>query len=619
MDRAGGLVVGIDWGTETHSVCVLGAEGESVLEVTVKNEAKGIASLQERLRELEARHGASVRIGIESPSVAVARVLVKEGFHVFSINPKQSDRFRDRHSAAGAKDDRRDAWVIAQGLRTDPGCYRAVRPPSPFVVRLQQVTSSRKEVVDDLVCVASRLRNVMLDFVPDFVHVANDFQRDWVLSICERIVKKGATRVTGAAIGKILKKGRVKKPFDEVFAAIKADIGLSSNDLEAYRERCGHLVARIRLLKRQERECDKALDKLLHEAPEGSDERRQIDTLLSFPGTGPVVAATLMSRAPWAIAEGCYEALRQLSGVAPVTLASGKKKRVVQRRSCDEELRNALFLCAKAAVRSNVVFKNYAKKLAAEGKPFGQRMRVIGDKLLAAQCAALRAGRLFDETRLNGLTRSIAAAAGGTVVMGGVASTAQGAVANAEAAASSTDTTMTAAAAPAESAVANAEAITVPVVGTVAAYAGADAVGPSEVPAEDAVGADPEVAAPVLTAPRRVHPEDVKRIRNEVPVQEVLGELRPHTPPIGARLACPACGAYHAKVKRETNLLRCFGCKQNWNPIDLLVTYGGLSFPAAVERLRRRLAGAAYTVVGTPPSTPPGTAGGARSAPERVP
>jgi hypothetical protein len=32
---------------------------------------------------------------------------------------KQLDRFRDRYSVAGAKDDKRDAMVLADSLRTD--------------------------------------------------------------------------------------------------------------------------------------------------------------------------------------------------------------------------------------------------------------------------------------------------------------------------------------------------------------------------------------------------------------------------------------------------------------------------------------------------------------------
>ena len=38
---------------------------------------------------------------------------------VHAINPKQLDRLRDRFSVAGAKDDRRDAYVLGDGVRTD--------------------------------------------------------------------------------------------------------------------------------------------------------------------------------------------------------------------------------------------------------------------------------------------------------------------------------------------------------------------------------------------------------------------------------------------------------------------------------------------------------------------
>jgi transposase len=64
-----------------------------------------------------------VAVAIEVPRGAIVEGLVERGFNVFAINPKQLDRFRDRHSVAGAKDDRRDAFVLADSVRTDqPRC-----------------------------------------------------------------------------------------------------------------------------------------------------------------------------------------------------------------------------------------------------------------------------------------------------------------------------------------------------------------------------------------------------------------------------------------------------------------------------------------------------------------
>lgn len=50
---------------------------------------------------------------------------MERGFKVHSINPKQMDRFRDRFTLAGAKDDSRDAEVMAQRcapIRVASGC-----------------------------------------------------------------------------------------------------------------------------------------------------------------------------------------------------------------------------------------------------------------------------------------------------------------------------------------------------------------------------------------------------------------------------------------------------------------------------------------------------------------
>ena len=58
------------------------------------------------------------------PRGALVELLVERGFAVYAINPKQLDRFRDRFTPAGAKDDRRDALVIGDSLRTDPQAFR---------------------------------------------------------------------------------------------------------------------------------------------------------------------------------------------------------------------------------------------------------------------------------------------------------------------------------------------------------------------------------------------------------------------------------------------------------------------------------------------------------------
>ena len=90
------------------------------------------------------RRRGSRRTSRGSPSrPARRRDLMERGFVVHSINPRQLDRFRDRFSPAGAKDDRRDARVLGDALRTDIHAFRRLDPMTPEVIELREWSAKR--------------------------------------------------------------------------------------------------------------------------------------------------------------------------------------------------------------------------------------------------------------------------------------------------------------------------------------------------------------------------------------------------------------------------------------------------------------------------------------------
>jgi transposase len=93
--------VGIDWGSESHHVCVVNSDAQIVEDRKVRQSADGLAELHRWLSALSRDSGASVLVAIEVPHGAVVEVLLEHGYEVFSINPKQLDRFRDRYFPAG--------------------------------------------------------------------------------------------------------------------------------------------------------------------------------------------------------------------------------------------------------------------------------------------------------------------------------------------------------------------------------------------------------------------------------------------------------------------------------------------------------------------------------------
>ena len=116
---------GVDWASESHHVFLTDGEGRKIGEKIFKHGGEGLAEMGSWLLEVSrAADPGQIYIAIEAPHGPVVETLLERGFKVHAINPKQMDRFRDRFTLAGAKDDSRDAEVMASALRTDPRCFR---------------------------------------------------------------------------------------------------------------------------------------------------------------------------------------------------------------------------------------------------------------------------------------------------------------------------------------------------------------------------------------------------------------------------------------------------------------------------------------------------------------
>ena len=118
---------GVDWGSQIHCVFLTDGQGRKLGQREFKHSGEGLAEMAAWLMKASlAEEPAQVLVAIEVPHGPVVETLIERGFAVHALNPKQMDRFRDRFSMAGAKDDSRDAEVMASSLRTD----RRVFPPA---------------------------------------------------------------------------------------------------------------------------------------------------------------------------------------------------------------------------------------------------------------------------------------------------------------------------------------------------------------------------------------------------------------------------------------------------------------------------------------------------------
>src|ERR1700745_626122 len=88
----------------------------------------------------------------------VTAALLSAGITVWVISPNQVKNLRGRYGSAGNKDDRFDAFVLADTLRTDRARLHPLLPDTAATVTLRQTCRARKDLVAHRVAVANQLR-----------------------------------------------------------------------------------------------------------------------------------------------------------------------------------------------------------------------------------------------------------------------------------------------------------------------------------------------------------------------------------------------------------------------------------------------------------------------------
>ena len=195
-------------------------------------------------------------------------------------------------------------------------------------------------------------------------------------------------------------------------------VKLAPGTVEAATTHVQLLVERLALLNRQLANADRQLDRLVRQLaeaapapdpdastedePASSREPPDAAVLLSLPGVGTRVLATLLAEGGDAVRRRDYDALRCLCGVAPVTRRSGKSLLVTQRRAAQVRLRDAVFHWSRVAAQRDPV--SHGKYQALRARGHARALRSVADRLLNVACAMLRDRACFDPHRVGSAT-----------------------------------------------------------------------------------------------------------------------------------------------------------------------------------------------------------------------
>jgi transposase len=384
------------------------AHGEVCGIRSVEHTAGGVHEVIQWVLHHTAAVPAAIAVGLETARGALVDTLLECGFAVFAVNPKQLDRFRDRFTAGGAKDDRRDARAVADGLRTDRRAFRRIQADDARVIQLREWSRIVEELQDQEQRLANRLRDQLYRVHAAWLPLNPAADDPWLWTILgdtphpEAWATLPRRRITSA-----LRAHRIRRlTTDDVIAVLRQPrLQVAAGVADAVEARIASLIPQLRVVHDQrlsaERRVDRLLEWLAADPLDGeSREHRDVEILRSLPGVGRMVAATMLTEATGPMADRDYGTLRAHAGAAPVTKRSGKHALFVHMRyACKWRLREALYHWARTSIQHDAAARAYYDALRARGRGHARALRSVGDRWLRILIAMLRTRSLYDASR----------------------------------------------------------------------------------------------------------------------------------------------------------------------------------------------------------------------------
>lgn len=362
-----GLTCGIDWANNDHALSIVNAEGREITRKAITHDAAGLRTLVTTLQGAGARE-----VAIERPDGPVVQALLEADITVVVISPNQLKNLRGRYGSAGNKDDRFDAFVLADTLRTDRARLHPLLPDSPTTVALRQTCRARKDLVAHRVAVANQLRAHLLIVFPGAVGLFASLDSPISLAFLTRFDCQtradwlSATRWANwlASVGY---SGRTDPAalHTRLTTAPRGAPGISGADITTT------YVAILTTLNTQIKTLDESIATQLAAHADAH-------IFTSLPRSGTFRAARLL--AEMGDCRGRFptpEALACLAGVAPSTRQSGKVKHVGFRWAADKQLRDAVCDFAGDSRRANPWAADLYNRARARGHDHPHAVRIL--------------------------------------------------------------------------------------------------------------------------------------------------------------------------------------------------------------------------------------------------
>ena len=399
---AGGVFAGIDWAVADHVACVVDMAGRVLDRFSAAHDKAGIEMLIARLR----RSGVT-EVAIERGGGVLVEALLAAGLTVVVVSSHRVKNLRARYRSGGGKDDRFDAFVLADTLRTDRARLRPLVPDAPATLALRAAVRARRDLVAHRVAACNQLRAHLAVAFPAAVGLFFDLASPISLRFLACFGSQDAAadldeQAIAAWLKTIPERGKTA-PASVLCARLgAAPDGVTGEEGAAHAVITAALAATVGMLAAQIKILEAGIGIQLAAHPDAH-------IFTSLPRAGLLRAARLLaeigdcrSRYPGP------QSLAALAGVTPVTRESGTHTSHAFRWAVNRPLRDAICSFADGSRHASPWAESVYQAARSRGKDHPHAIRILGRAWIIIIWRCWQEGTAYDPARHTALQHILA-------------------------------------------------------------------------------------------------------------------------------------------------------------------------------------------------------------------
>jgi transposase len=360
---------------------MLNQAGSCLAQTSLPHSQEGFWQIESLRQKLGVAAGECV-VGLETAHNILVDFLWDQGYaQLYILHPSLVQSSRGRFRASAARNDSSDAWLLADILRTDQHRLLPWQPDSLLTRQLRAKISFVSFLTRSIVKMTNRQRALLHRYYPAAVDLFSSLQT----SIAQQFIQsfpspQAAARLDLADFQAFAHRHRYThtRKLPGILAKLqqpfpKADLGI----VLACQQEAQILAGLLLDMMASKKALQQEVSDLFDQHPD-----RHI--YASLPGAGDYLQPALLAkfgddrnRFPSA------SRVQTLAGTCPVTVSSGKRKRVQFRFACDHEFRHIVQQWARLSLRSSVWANAYYAQVRPPCHSESHAFRCLANRWLA--------------------------------------------------------------------------------------------------------------------------------------------------------------------------------------------------------------------------------------------